>query len=400
MKKGIAVAGSLVADIVYTVDRYPEIGALTKIQDPIINNTGGAVCNTAMVLAKLDSQLPITALGKVGKDEAAERIWEAFRHYPNIDVSQIAPVHVILVLILWLLVAATFTILTSYQIRKRYQKPIEDFAEAARKVAAGNFSVYLAPRHSEDKLDYLDVLFLDFNKMVEELGSIDTLKTDFVSNVSHEIKTPLAIIYNNAELLNKPSLTEEKRLEYSQTILSAVHRLSELVRNMLKLNKLEKQVIKTVPEHYDVTAQICECAVQFEELWEKKNIDFEADLEDRVMLEADAGLLELVWTNLLSNALKFTPEGGTIRLSQSSDETNVTVCVSDTGCGMTPETMKHIFDKFYQGDTSHATEGNGLGLPLVQRILQLSDGTISVQSKPGEGSTFTVVLPKKQGGQS
>lgn len=150
----------------------------------------------------------------------------------------------------------------------------------------------------------------------------------------------------------------------------------------------------------NVTAQICECAVQFEELWEKKNIDFEADLEDRVMLEADAGLLELVWTNLLSNAMKFTPEGGTIRLSQSSDETNVTVCVSDTGCGMTPETMKHIFDKFYQGDTSHATEGNGLGLPLVQRILQLSDGTISVQSKPGEGSTFTVVLPKKQGGQS
>lgn len=317
-----------------------------------------------------------------------------------IDVSQIAPANVILVLILWLLVAATFTIFTSYQIRKRYQKPIEKFAEAARKVAAGDFSVYLAPRHSEDKLDYLDVLFLDFNKMVEELGSIDTLKTDFVSNVSHEIKTPLAIIYNNAELLNKPNLTEEKRMEYSQTILSAVHRLSELVRNMLKLNKLEKQVIKPVPERYDVTAQICECAVQFEELWEKKNIDFEADLEDRVILEADAGLLELVWTNLLSNALKFTPEGGTIRLSQSSDETNVTVCVSDTGCGMTPETMKHIFDKFYQGDTSHATEGNGLGLPLVQRILQLSDGTISVQSKPGEGSTFTVVLPKKQGGQS
>ena len=169
---------------------------------------------------------------------------------------------------------------------------------------------------------------------------------------------------------------------------------------MLKLNKLEKQVIKPVPERYDVTAQICECAVQFEELWEKKGIDFEADLEDCVMLEADAGLLELVWTNLLSNALKFTPECGTIRLSQSSDDTNVTVCVSDTGCGMTPETMKHIFDKFYQGDTSHATEGNGLGLPLVQRILQLSDGTISVQSKPGEGSTFTVVLPKKQGGQS
>ena len=315
-----------------------------------------------------------------------------------IDYRSVAPVHIFAVLLLWMLVAATFTIFTSCQIRKRYQKPIEEFAEAARKVAAGDFSVYLAPRHRADKLDYLDVLFLDFNKMVEELGSIETLKTDFVSNVSHEIKTPLSIIANNAELLNKPNLAEEKRLEYSQTILSAVQRLADLVRNMLKLNKLEKQVIKPVPERYDVTAQICECAVQFEELWEKKNIDFEADIEERVMIEADSGLLELVWTNLLSNALKFTPEGGTIQLSQSSDEDTVTVCVSDTGCGMTLETMKHIFDKFYQGDTSHATEGNGLGLSLVQRILQLSDGTISVQSKLGEGSAFTVVLPKKQGG--
>lgn len=316
-----------------------------------------------------------------------------------IDYQSIAPIHIAAVLLLWLLVAATFTIFTSYQIRNRYQKPIEEFADAARKVASGDFSVYLAPRHTEDKLDYLDVLFLDFNKMVEELGSIETLKTDFVSNVSHEIKTPLAIISSNAELLNRPGLPEGKRLEYSRTILSAVHRLSELVRNMLKLNKLEKQVIQPLPEQYDVTAQICECAVQFEELWEKKNINFEADLEERILLEADAGLLELVWTNLLSNALKFTPEGGTIRLSQFSDESYVTVRVSDTGCGMTPETMKHIFDKFYQGDTSHAAEGNGLGLPLVQRILQLSDGTISVQSKPGQGSTFTVVLPKKHGGQ-
>lgn len=316
-----------------------------------------------------------------------------------IDYRNVSPRATALVILLWLLVAASFTIITSYQIRKRYQKPIEKIAEAAREVASGDFSVYLAPRHSADKLDHLDVLFLDFNKMVEELGSIDTLKTDFVSNVSHEIKTPLAIISNNAELLNKPGLPEEKRLEYSKAILSSVHRLSELVRNMLKLNKLEKQVIRPVPERYDVTAQICDCALQFEELWERKEIEFQADLEERVLVEADPGLLEMVWTNLLSNALKFTPEGGTIRLTQSSDENWVTVSITDTGCGMTAETMKHIFDKFYQGDTSHATEGNGLGLALVQRILELSEGTVSVQSKPGEGSSFTVVLPKKQGGQ-
>lgn len=316
-----------------------------------------------------------------------------------IDYRSIATIHIVAILILWFLVAASFTIFTSFQIHKHYQEPIEKFAEAARAVAAGDFSVYLAPRHTADRLDYLDVLFLDFNKMVEALGSIETLKTDFVSNVSHEIKTPLSIISNQAQLLNMPGITEEKRLEYAQTILAAVHRLSDLVRNMLKLNKLEKQVIKPVPEVYDLSAQVCECALQFEELWEKKDIEFEADVEDRVMLEADAGLLELVWANLFSNALKFTPEGGRIGLNQSSDEKYVTIQVSDTGCGMSPDTMKHIFDKFYQGDTSHATEGNGLGLALVQRILQLSDGTISVQSKLGEGSTFTVVLPKKQGGQ-
>ena len=313
-----------------------------------------------------------------------------------IDVSQIAPVHVILVLILWLLVAATFTILTSYQIRKRYQKPIEDFAEAARKVAAGNFSVYLAPRHSEDKLDYLDVLFLDFNKMVEELGSIDTLKTDFVSNVSHEIKTPLAIIYNNAELLNKPSLTEEKRLEYSQTILSAVHRLSELVRNMLKLNKLEKQTIIPEVEVYDVCAQICECAVQFEESWEKRNLEFDADLEEHAYILADPGLMELVWNNLLSNAIKYNREGGSITISETSDEQYVRVSVADTGLGMNKNVMKHIFDKFYQGDESHATFGNGLGLAMVKRILELSDASITEESTPDKGSVFTVVLEKAQ----
>lgn len=313
-----------------------------------------------------------------------------------IDYRAIAPVHILTILLIWLLVAATFTIWTSFQIRKRYQKPIEEFAQAARQVAAGDFSVYLAPRHTQDKLDYLDVLFLDFDKMVEELGSIETLKSDFVSNVSHEIKTPLSIIYTNAELLNRPGLPEEKRLEYSGTILAASKRLSDLVHNMLKLNKLEKQVIKPVPELYDLTAQISDCALLFEDLWEQKNIDFEVDLEDRVMLEADAGLLELVWTNLLSNALKFTPEGGTIQLSQHTDAETVTVSVTDSGCGMSTETMRHIFDKFYQGDTSHATEGNGLGLALVQRVLELSDGTISVRSTEGKGSTFTVTLPKKR----
>lgn len=294
---------------------------------------------------------------------------------------------------MWVAGAAAFTILTQCQIKRRYQKPIEEFASAAKLVAAGDFSVYLAPKHTADKMDYLDVLFTDFNTMVEELGSIETLKTDFFSNVSHEIKTPLAVIQNNAELLHKDELTEEKRKEYTENILHATKRLSNLITNMLKLNKLEKQTIKPIPAAYDVCAQICECALQFEDIWEKKEIEFEAEIEDRVLIEADEGLLEIVWSNLLSNAVKFTPSGGGIKLRQSSDSESITVAVSDTGCGMDEKAIKHIFDKFYQGDTSHSTEGNGLGLALVQRILQLSEGAITVKSEIGKGTTFTVRLP-------
>ena len=293
----------------------------------------------------------------------------------------------------WTMVAAVLTLYTRWRIQKAYEKPMKELAEATAKVARGDFSVYVPPLHTMDKLDYLDVMITDFNKMVEELGSIETLKTDFFSNVSHEIKTPLAVIHNNAELLNREGITEEQRRECADSILVSTRRLADLVMNMLKLNKMEKQVIKPVPASYDLCAQICDCALQFEDMWEKKDIEFVAEMEDRAIIRADEGLLELVWTNLLSNAMKFTPAGGTITITQTSNAEKITVCVSDTGCGMDEATMKRIFDKFYQGDTSHATEGNGLGLALVQRILQLSEGTISVKSAPGKGSAFTVTLP-------
>lgn len=302
-------------------------------------------------------------------------------------------VQILLPMAYWAFVAVELTLYTHWRIQKDYEVPMQKLAKATAKVAQGDFSVYVAPSHTMDKLDYLDVMILDFNKMVEELGSIETLKTDFFSNVSHEIKTPLAVIQNNAELLSRDCITEQQRREYTETILHATRRLSNLIMNMLKLNKLEKQVIQPVPQAYDVCAQICACALQFEDMWDKKDIEFVADLEDRAVIRADEGLLELVWTNLLSNAMKFTPAGGTITITQKSDGEKITVCVSDTGCGMDDATVKRIFDKFYQGDTSHATEGNGLGLALVQRILELSDGTITVKSAPGKGSAFTVMLP-------
>lgn len=298
----------------------------------------------------------------------------------------------------WALVAYGLTMYTKWRMTKSYDKPMRVFAAATARVANGDFSVYMPPYHTADKWDYLDVMLMDFNKMVAELGSIETLKTDFFSNVSHEIKTPIAIIQNNAELLQRDSLSDEKRMEYTKTIVGATKQLSGLITNMLKLNRLEKQTISPMPEKYDLCAQLCECALGFEAMWEEKNIEFVAEIEDRAMISADASLMELVWNNLLSNAMKFTEPGGTVTLRQSSGEDEITVEVLDSGCGMSEDTILHIFDKFYQGDTSHSTEGNGLGLALALRILQLTDSTITVKSVLGKGSAFTIIIPVKQGG--
>ncbi|MBQ8640022.1 MAG: HAMP domain-containing histidine kinase [Lachnospiraceae bacterium] len=299
-------------------------------------------------------------------------------------------------MVYWGLVAAVITFVTRKQIRDSYDEPMHKLAEATKKVANGDFSVYMPTCHTADKLDYLDRMILDFNKMVEELGSIETLKTDFVSNVSHEMKTPIAIIKNYAEMLQAEEVSRERRMEYAAAMEDASIRLSSLISNILKLNRLENQRITPEVEVYDVCRQLCDCILPFEEVWEARRIEMEIDLEDEAMVLADQSLLELVWNNLLSNALKFTEPGGTVTVRQISEDGYVKIFVADTGCGMKKESIRHIFDKFYQGDTSHAKEGNGLGLALVKRVLELLNGDIHVTSEEGVGSTFTVVLPAVQ----
>ena len=301
-------------------------------------------------------------------------------------------------IVYWGAVSLGMAVLTRHLMRNTFEKPVQALAAATRKVAEGDFSIYVPPFHTEDRYDYLDVMILDFNKMVAELGSMETMKTDFFSNVSHEIKTPLAVIQNTAQLLQSRAVTPEQRAEYAASIEKYARRLADLITNILKLNKLEKQAIRPRPEPYDLCAQLADCALLFEHRWEEKGIEFEADLEDAAVIEADASLLELVWNNLLSNAIKFTGPGGTVSLRQASVADGVEVSVTDTGCGMDEETLRHIFEKFYQGDNSRSTEGNGLGLALVLRILRMVGGSITVSSTPGQGSTFTVRLPARAAG--
>ncbi len=275
--------------------------------------------------------------------------------------------------------------------RQTTGKPLRMIARAARNVASGDFGVQIRSSRKNNKMNEIDVLIEDFNKMTQELAGNEMLKSDFISNVSHEIKTPLSIIQSYTKALKDGYSTPEQTEQYIDTILDATEKLNVMIANILKLSKLENQQIFPKPETYQLGEQLRHCALNFMEKWQAKAIEFEIDVAD-VAVHYDASLLELVWNNLLSNAVKFTDEGGRIYLVSKVKEDTVSVTVKDSGCGMDSETCNRIFEKFYQGDTSHASEGNGLGLALVAKIIDIIGGKIKVESSPGTGTVFTVEL--------
>lgn len=269
-------------------------------------------------------------------------------------------------------------------------RPVKQIMDALDRVMQGDFTVRIAPVKEFAGETGFNEIIKAINKMTAELQGTETLRTDFIANVSHELKTPLAVMGNYATMLQQPGITQADAMEYAKAISRSSRRLASLITNILKLNKLENQQIFPQPREFDLGEQLCGSLLTFEDAWEKKNLDIETDIQDDVRIKSDPELLSLVWNNLISNAVKFTPEGGTIGVSLKAGEKHVVVSVRDTGCGIAPETGKHIFEKFYQGDTSHATQGNGLGLALVKRVVDILQGEISVQSTPGQGSTFTV----------
>jgi signal transduction histidine kinase len=269
--------------------------------------------------------------------------------------------------------------------------------DAAEKIMNGDFSARVKPMHGSG-MEGFNQIGESINAMAEELSSVETLRTDFIANVSHEMKTPLAVMQNYGTLLQTPDLSEEKRIEYAKAITDASRRLADMMTNILKLNRLENQQIYPNPTTFDLGEQLCESLLQYESTWERKNIEIETDIAENVLVSADAELLSLVWNNLFSNAFKFTEDSGKVALTLTADETYATVKVSDTGCGMSAEVGAHIFEKFYQGDTSHATQGNGLGLPLVKRVVDIMQGEIGVESAIGIGTTFTVRIRRTENG--
>ncbi len=282
------------------------------------------------------------------------------------------------------------TVIDAVRRRLTVDRPVKKIVAAAERIAKGDYSVRIEPISSLNRADGLDKIAECYNRMAEELSCIETIQTDFISNVSHELKTPLAVMQNYAALLQSPDLSDAERVRYARAVGDACKRLADLISNILKLNKLENSRIFPAAKNFDLSEQLCEDLLAFESIWEDKGIEIQTDIAPDITVCADRELLSVVWNNLISNALKFTERDGRVSVSLCRDGEYAVVRICDSGCGISPEVGRRIFDKFYQGDTSHATEGNGLGLALVKRIIEITESDISVKSAPGEGSEFSV----------
>jgi signal transduction histidine kinase len=291
---------------------------------------------------------------------------------------------VMIAMIVSIIIGSIMTIFVS----RRVLKPIRDLSSATTRVARGDFAVEV-PLSKDPEYN---TLIKNFNKMAEELSGIETLRGDFISNVSHEFKTPLASIQGFAKLLQDDTISEEERRDYTQIIISETGRLSSLTSDILKLSKLENQNTIVNKTRFSLDEQIRKIMLVLEPEWERKNIELDISLDD-VSYFGNEELMAQIWQNVINNAIKFTPVGGHIGIRLFRTDKNITARISDNGASIPPEIADHIFDKFYQGDNSRKTEGNGLGLALVKRIVDLCGGKIRVENVYEGGVCFVIELP-------
>ena len=268
--------------------------------------------------------------------------------------------------------------------------PMNEMIHATKRISKGDFKVKI--QETFDEHSDFGILQRSFNHMASELDGIEMFRNDFINNFSHEFKTPIVSIQGFAHQLKAGGLTPEEEREYIRIIADESDRLAKMSTNILLLSKLENQAIVTDKSEFWLDEQLRTCLVLLEKQWGPKNIELNLEL-DEVKYYFNENMLSQVWLNLFGNAIKFTPEGGTVTCALFADSQTVTIKINDTGIGMNEDTVRHIFDKFYQGDTSHTGDGNGIGLNIVSRILYLCGGSIKVESESGKGSTFIVTLP-------
>lgn len=267
-------------------------------------------------------------------------------------------------------------------------RPIKHISNASKKVAEGDFSVQLEPKGSGEIRELTE----NFNSMIRGLSANEYLHKEFVSNISHEFNTPITSLKGYAKLLKSDSLTPEQREEYADIVIAESDRLSRLSADLLRLSELENKGLSPERKEFSLDEQIRSAVILLQQSWENKALSLDVDLPE-VSFAGDEALLFQLWVNLISNAVRYTENGGEIRISLSKGETVVTVSVSDNGMGMTKEEMENVFRRFYKADKSRSSRGTGLGLAIAKKIAELHGGDITVSGAVGEGSTFTVTLP-------
>ena len=277
-------------------------------------------------------------------------------------------------------------------ISKIFFNPVKNLRQAMDKVANGDFAIQLDTDKSSS--GEIKELYAGFNLMTNELKATEILQTDFISNVSHEFKTPINAIEGYSTLLQGCENLDDDQKEYVEKILFNTGRLSSLVSNILMISKIENQSIQAKREIFSLDEQIRETIVALETAWAPKSIDLDVEL-DSVKYNGNEIMMRHVWSNLIGNAIKFTPENSTVSIRLRNQKDKFIFRVTDQGEGLSDEAQKHLFDKFYQADTSHKSEGNGLGLALVKQILDIDGGDITAENVNGGGCRFTVTLYDK-----
>ncbi|MBQ8585806.1 MAG: HAMP domain-containing histidine kinase [Butyricicoccus sp.] len=261
---------------------------------------------------------------------------------PEAEVRAFAP----LVFFNALILTVFFVAVDLVRRKVTVDRPVREIRRTLRRLTEGDFGARVSMKHLGVRESRFREIAESINRLAEELAGVETLRTDFIANVSHELKTPLAVMQNYAVILQQRGLPREEQEEYARVIAESSRRLSGLITNILKLNRLENQQIYPAVAEFDLSEQICGCLLQFEDLWEKKTIGIETNIDEGIRISSDAELLSLVWNNLFSNAIKFTEPGGTVSVGLHTEGDWIAVRVSDTGCGMSPEVGAHIFEKF------------------------------------------------------